>query len=173
MKILILETSTEKGCVVFEERFRMLPGGPELSKTLAAVVKEILEGEKADLVAIGAGPGSYTGVRVGAALGKALAYGWQVPLVEFCSLMAFSDTLPVLVDARSGGIYALFPGQAPITIQPDDLILKTFPLFASPHPELIQKRTCIPLVEADPDPSLLKKTVQTAKMNSIIKPTTK
>lgn len=168
MKTLILETSTEKGCAIFKDKARMLPSGPELSKTLAAIVEEILEGEQADLVAVGAGPGSHTGVRVGAALGKALAYGWKVPFVEFCSMKAFSDTLPVLVDARSGGIYALFPGEEePVTLQPDDPRLKTFPLFASPHPELIQKRIYLDLLQTDPDRVLLKKTVQTAKMNPI------
>jgi tRNA A37 threonylcarbamoyladenosine modification protein TsaB len=170
MKVLILETSTEHGCVVFKDKMQRLPGGPELSKMLASVVKEILENETADLVAVGNGPGSFTGVRVGAALGKALAYGWQVPYIEFCSMNGFSDTLPVLIDARSGGLYLLVPGEEPKTIQIDDPILKTFPVIASPHPEQIQKRTCLSAqwVETIPDADLLKKTVQTVKMKSII-----
>ena len=48
MKILILETSTEKGSLILAEdgqplAVKTLPGGPELSKNLAAEVEKRLE----------------------------------------------------------------------------------------------------------------------------------
>lgn len=169
MKILILETSSEKGCLILADgekplAVKTLPGGPELSKCLALEVKHLLSKCKAalhlDLVAVGTGPGSYTGIRVGAALAKALSYGWGVPLIGFCSLKAYAPKIKapfiVLVDARMGGFYALIDGK-PTLISPDDPLLQTIPHIASPHPELIKKRLTSSAIwhETEPDPSQL------------------
>ncbi len=160
MLILILETSSEKGCLIIAENetpidFLSLAGGPNLSKTLALDVKNLLNGRKPDLIAVGHGPGSYTGIRVGAALAKGLAYGWKVPLVGFCSLEAFGAK-PLLVDARGGGFYALFE-KTPQIIQPTDPILQNLPYIASPHPDLIQKRLSTSAIweESNPNPKYL------------------
>lgn len=164
MKVLILETSSEKGCLILAEQDRVLqaqtlPGGPELSRTLALEVKNILGPFQPDLVAVGTGPGSYTGIRVSAALAMALSYGWQVPLIGFCSLKAFGPS-PVLVDARMGGFYALLD-QAPLLLSPADPRLQNLSEIRSPHPELIQKRLASEAVfiQMTPDPSLLAKLV--------------
>ncbi len=161
MLILIIETSTEKGVLILANgpqpaAIKPLPAGPALSKCLALEVKIILNGQVPELIAVGAGPGSYTGIRVGAALAKALAYGWRIPLLGFCSLAAFGP-LPVLVDARMGGFYALFDSE-PRLISPNEIQgIQKFPYIASPHPEIIKKRLTTPsiLVEKEPDPDLL------------------
>lgn len=155
MLMLILETSSEKGCLILAEngtpvQMVSLGGGPELSKTAAAKCKAALhktapngtsEVLKVDVVAIGTGPGSYTGIRVGVALAKALSYGWRVPLMGFCSLQAFGPP-PILVDAKSGGFYALFD-EKPLLIAPSDPRLQNISGIRSPHPEIIQKRLCL------------------------------
>ncbi len=160
MRILILETSTEKGVILFSEKgsplaFKAIPGGPELSKTLALQVKNLIGDEKPDLIAVGVGPGSYTGLRVAAALAKALSYGWKIPLFGFCSLEAFGPP-PVLVDARMGGFYALLDRE-PLLLSPTDPKLQTLKEIRSPHPELIQKRLpSTPIFsETTPDPNTL------------------
>lgn len=158
MLILIIETSTEKGCLVLAENgtplaSQNLRGGPELSKSLAFEVKNLIGSRTPDLIAVGNGPGSYTGIRVAAAMGKALAYGWQIPLIGFCSLKAFGPK-PVLIDARGGGFYALLD-QEPVRISPSELPHLTH--FSSPHPDLIQKRLPFPAIgqETEPLPSHL------------------
>lgn len=172
MKALILETTTEKGIIVLAENSRPLAalplaGGPELSKNLAFEVKKLLTNSSflPDFIAVGTGPGSYTGIRVGAALAKSLAFGWQIPLAGFCSLSAFapSEDYAVLIDARMGGFYVLKPSRnvqtSPILLSPSSAAaeLKDYPLFASPHPELIQKRLVLPgrWLETFPDPNRL------------------
>jgi len=164
MLILILETSGEKSCLILAENdrpiaFIALPGGPSLSKFLALEVKTLLGPLKPDLIAVGIGPGSYTGIRVGAALAKGLSYGWKVPLMGFCSLKAFGPA-PVLVDARSGGFYALLESSAEI-VHPLDPRLASLPEIRSPHPELIQKRLALGpiLTETTPSPDLLAKLI--------------
>jgi tRNA threonylcarbamoyladenosine biosynthesis protein TsaB len=70
--------------------------------------------ERSDIagVVVGAGPGSFTGVRVAAATARGLARGLDVPLYAYSSLAALAlelaDGGPVcaLFDARRGEVYA-------------------------------------------------------------------
>jgi tRNA threonylcarbamoyladenosine biosynthesis protein TsaB len=68
-------------------------------------------------IAVGAGPGSFTGLRIGLATGKGLAYGLGVPLWLASSLAALAYDLAAVapaddaslvsaLDARRGEIYA-------------------------------------------------------------------
>lgn len=159
MFTLILETSTEKGCLIVAENgvpieVILLDSGPELSRTLGAKCEALISKCKAalQLVAVGIGPGSYTGIRVGVAMAKALAYGWRVPLLGFCSLKAFGPP-PILVDAKKGGFYALL-GDLPLLVQPSQLPVQ---IFSSPHPEIIRKRLVYPaqVIETGLNPEYL------------------
>lgn len=63
-----------------------------------------------DVVAFGAGPGSFTGVRTACATAQALAYAWQKPLVTVDSLEALAETsdvgrTSVVLDARMNEIF--------------------------------------------------------------------
>jgi tRNA threonylcarbamoyladenosine biosynthesis protein TsaB len=64
----------------------------------------------ADLIAIGTGPGSYTGLRVGASLGLGLARAWNAKVIGVPSLEAIAVTqegrVSVSMDARRGNIYS-------------------------------------------------------------------
>lgn len=175
MKILILETSTEKGCLILAEDENIiealpLSGGPELSKRLGIETQSLLKRRRfsPEWIAVGTGPGSYTGIRVGAALAKSLSYGWQIPLLGFCSLKAFTSPVEgafaILVDARSAGFYALFGEKKgtdylfkePSLLSPNDPALQSVAYIASPHPTAIQKRGSFPsILETSPDPQLL------------------
>ena len=169
MKILLLDTSSEKSFLLLSDdwlpvAYLPLPSGPELSKTIALKLKNLLAAHAfaPEGIAVGQGPGSYTGVRVGAALAKSLAFGWDIPLIGICSLQFFTPEDPspslILFDARIGGFYGLEVNansrNAPHRIALEEL--KNIPptlRLCSPHPALIQKRISLPnpWVEAEPN----------------------
>ncbi len=168
MKTLYIETSTEKSFIAIEDGsfFLKIPlsGGPDLSKKLGLEVNKLLKDNNfhPEVIAIGKGPGSLTGVRVGAALGKALAFGWSIPLIEFCSLKIFSPKeegpFAVLIDARMAGIHVLIGGTPdhieakPQLLSPSNVeeLVREIPLLVSPHPWLIEKRISRGCLEAFP-----------------------
>jgi tRNA threonylcarbamoyl adenosine modification protein YeaZ len=164
MKTLILDTSSEKNYLIWKESYYPLPGGPDLSRQLASKVKEILDQEVPEEIAVGTGPGSYTGIRVGVAFAKALSYGWKIPLLGFCSLNAFAPKIDgefvLLTDARAGGFYALFGKREDGVIQYKTPLLippttSPLPAIFSPQTELIQKRTEFPVTPIEVDPGHL------------------
>lgn len=154
MFTLILETSGDAGHLILAHHeepvaYRQLPGGPELSKTLAKEVKDLLAGQVPNFIAVGLGPGSYTGIRVGLSLAKGLSYGWQIPLVGFNSLEIYGVS-PLIVDAKTPGFYTLIEGRSALLPPDSPLILGLHTLF-SPHPEKIQKRLHKDVLRAEID----------------------
>lgn len=118
MLTLILETSSEQGILLLAQgktplKAVELPGGQSLCETIAVEVKKLVYDKNIalELIAVGIGPGSYTGVRSAVCFGRALSYAHKIPLIGFCSLKAFGPP-PVLFDAKAGGFYALFEENA-------------------------------------------------------------
>jgi tRNA threonylcarbamoyladenosine biosynthesis protein TsaB len=100
MKILAIETSTETGSVAWLENgaavaeitFRRKNAHAEV---LAPAIEHVaaLAGRTvpdAEAVALSAGPGSYTGLRVGASLAKGLCEGLGIPLYPVDTLQALA-----------------------------------------------------------------------------------
>jgi tRNA threonylcarbamoyladenosine biosynthesis protein TsaB len=79
-----------------------------LPETMAFLTER--KAAKADLIAVGTGPGSYTGIRVGVSLALGLARGWKAVAIGIPSLeviAAMQDGLvAVTLDARKGKFYS-------------------------------------------------------------------
>ena len=78
----------------------------------AMLASQELSREKLGLVAVGRGPGGFTGIRVGLATGLGVALGLDVPLWPVPSLLALAQNgihagglLIPLIDARRGEVY--------------------------------------------------------------------
>lgn len=115
MKCLIIDTCTERGLIAAYDGdqplfIRHLPIGLDQSKFLMTELASILPKELSfDLIAPCVGPGSYTGIRVGVAVAKALAYSWKLPLLGISSLdgyvLAGKEPFAAILDAKIGGAY--------------------------------------------------------------------
>lgn len=81
---------------------------PELSTLLSNAKTSLKE---IDHIAVGVGPGSYTGTRVGVTVAKSLSYGLRIPLYSFCSSIAFlpdeTGAFASVFPAKSGRFYLL------------------------------------------------------------------
>lgn len=118
MKILAYDTSGEVLSVALAVDGRALAedqSAPGLrhSSCLMPLIEGILKkaGWKPrdlDVLAVGVGPGSFTGLRVGVATAKMLAFVWKTKLVGISSLEALArstGSCAVAVDARRGRVY--------------------------------------------------------------------
>lgn len=107
-----LGRSGEPGFAVFEEGGRK---HAEVIDELMLQVQGQLAEEQPGAIAVGVGPGPYSGLRVGIAFAIGLGRAWQCPVVGVCSLdaiawaIADTGTAPsefvVTTDARRSEIY--------------------------------------------------------------------
>lgn len=131
MKILYLETSSKNCSVAISEGDKLLCVCEEVSEnykqseSLHTFVEWALEGAEIslndlDAVCLGKGPGSYTGLRIGAASAKGFCYGLKIPLVAVNSMESMIepflgqnyDYIITLVDARRMEVYtAVYDGK--------------------------------------------------------------
>lgn len=109
--ILLIETGTDI-CSVGIARdgelvsLRESDEGRDHAKKVAVFVDELLSEtgispDELDAVAVGMGPGSYTGLRIGVSFAKGLCYGLQIPLVAIGSLDALTE---VAIEDNEAGI---------------------------------------------------------------------
>ena len=122
MKILALETSAKAVSAAVSEDGRILASGYQdtgltHSRTLMPIVEHILKNTgltvaDMDAIAVAAGPGSFTGIRIGVAAAKGLAFAADKPAVGVSTLaamarnVAFCDGLVICaMDARRQQVY--------------------------------------------------------------------
>lgn len=98
MRVLAIDTSTsrisvalvEDGKLVCEGTAGDLVGSQLHGEALASMVKEVLSGDIPDVVAVGLGPGPYTGLRVGVVTAEMLAHAWRCELRGVSTLAAIA-----------------------------------------------------------------------------------
>lgn len=142
MKILAIDTSATVASVAITEDSTPLAeytlnNGNTHSETLLPMVESAfsalsITAKDIDLFALSAGPGSFTGVRIGAATVKGLSFGSQKPCVEVSTLEALAQNVvlrkglicPVMNARRSQVYTALFRsnGEALERLMPDSAL---------------------------------------------------
>ena len=130
MRILGIETATRAASVavifdgkILAESFSESP--QSFSETLMPQVEEVIRisgaFDKLDAVAVSIGPGSFTGLRIGLATAKALAYAWGIEIIGVPTLPAMSYNFPnakvlPLIDAQKNRAYCqLFGNFQPLS----------------------------------------------------------
>lgn len=108
--ILCIETSTKVCSVALAKdgqviAWRESDHGNEHAAKIAIFVSEVLQEaclscQQLEAIAIGEGPGSYTGLRIGVSTAKGLAYALQLPLIAVSPLQAMAKRcLQLMSDA--------------------------------------------------------------------------
>ena len=104
-----------KQCINYE--------GSNHARLLPLYIEELLayareQGMHIDAVALSEGPGSYTGLRIGASTAKGLCYGLNVPLIPVPTLEVLCEASGVkegvlipMIDARRMEIYTMLDGE--------------------------------------------------------------
>lgn len=154
MTTLIIDTTTERGLIALAQDNTIvleieLPLGLQNSKYALPTIHDSLAKLNLiprDLTQIicGIGPGSYTGIRVGAIIAKTLSYSLKIPLIGVSSLLAY-PSLPnsaALIDAKIGGAYFSINGSSPNVLPLAALakLLKEITHFFTPIQEPIKSK---------------------------------
>ena len=122
MKILAFETSAKAASVALLENGKLLGEsyqntGLTHSQTLMVMAEDMLKScnltaKDVDAVAVAAGPGSFTGVRIGVAAAKGFAWGGELPCYGVSTLEAMVRNLGAwqgyvvpAMDARRSQVY--------------------------------------------------------------------
>lgn len=100
------------------------------AERLAPMLDELLGGRSADSILVGAGPGSFTGIRVGIAAAHGLAIGWGAQLAGMSSLALLAASAGSGGDvaaAMEGGHGELFVQQFGPSLVPSTDVLNLAP----------------------------------------------
>lgn len=119
MNLLAFDTSTEylslaiqRGSALFE--YNVLAGQTHsqiiLPQIQTLLTQADLQLQDLDGLAFGAGPGSFTGVRIAAGVAQGLGFGANLAVIGVCTLMALAEAsgatkVIACLDARMGEVY--------------------------------------------------------------------
>ncbi|WP_205478375.1 tRNA (adenosine(37)-N6)-threonylcarbamoyltransferase complex dimerization subunit type 1 TsaB [Sphingomonas arenae] len=115
--ILALDTSTaactaalfDAGGALVDSRDEVIGRGH--AERLVPMIEDLLQGRTAEVILVGCGPGSFTGLRVGIAAAQGLAIGWSAELHGMSSLALLAAAAPgtgPVATAVNGGHGELF-----------------------------------------------------------------
>ncbi|MBQ1335594.1 MAG: tRNA (adenosine(37)-N6)-threonylcarbamoyltransferase complex dimerization subunit type 1 TsaB [Selenomonadaceae bacterium] len=122
MSILAIDTSSQVSSVAVASKEKLsaeltMQAKLTHSETLMPHIEQVLQmagqpKETLEGIAVSIGPGSFTGLRIGLAVAKAMAYALDLPLVGVPTMQALACHFPVsgvrlvaLVDAQKGNAY--------------------------------------------------------------------
>jgi tRNA threonylcarbamoyladenosine biosynthesis protein TsaB len=143
--ILNIDTATETASISISEKERTIDSitnsnQKDHASFIQPAIKNLLQNNqlpisKLDAIAVTAGPGSYTGLRVGMASAKGLCYALNIPLITLNTLgvMAYSSILQLqekealycpMIDARRMEVFtAVYDLQLTEIVNPCSMIL--------------------------------------------------
>lgn len=123
MRHLVIDSATEacslallEAGVVVDYRHQVIGRGH--AERLVPLVAELAHGGRADAIVVGCGPGSFAGVRIGVAAGRALALGWQVPVYGFSTLALVAASAADAIAATGGALVVMEGGHGQWFVQP-------------------------------------------------------
>jgi tRNA threonylcarbamoyl adenosine modification protein YeaZ len=120
---LVIDSASEAcSAALFEETtlvdFRHETIGRGHAERLVPLIAELKGGGRADAIAVGCGPGSFAGVRIGVAAARALGLGWGVPVEGFSTLALVAAGAAAELAEAGGGLVVMEGGHGQWFVQP-------------------------------------------------------
>ena len=123
MRHLIIDSASEACSVALIEAGAVVDYRHEVigrghAERLVPLIAELVNGGRADVIAVGCGPGSFAGVRIGVAAARAFALGWQVPVQGFSTLALVAAAAADDIAAADGALVVMEGGHGQWFVQP-------------------------------------------------------
>ena len=121
-RCLVIDSASEACSValvddggVIDYRHEILGRGH--AERLVPLIAELVDGGRAASIAVGCGPGSFAGVRIGVAAARALALGWHIPVRGFSSLALVAAAAADDIIAAGGALIVMEGGHGQWFVQ--------------------------------------------------------
>ena len=121
-RTLVIDSASEACSAALVEGRRVIDFRHEVigrghAERLVPLIAELADGGRAEAMAVGCGPGSFAGVRIGVAAARALALGWGVPVRGFSTLALVAAGAADAMAEADGGLVVMEGGHGQWFVQ--------------------------------------------------------
>ncbi len=148
MRLLVIETASPILSVALFDEGQLIGHDHRLvgrghAEHLLPAIAALRGGGRADAIMVGCGPGSFTGIRIGIAAARALAFGWGAELTGYDSLaliaaqarrLSGDSAIAVAVDGGHGEVFVATAPLAARSLLPAEAAASlSSPIIAGPR----------------------------------------
>lgn len=121
-RTLVIDSASEACSVALVEGGRVIDFRHDVigrghAERLVPLIAELADGGRAASIAVGCGPGSFAGVRIGVAAARALALGWGAPVHGFSTLALVAAAAADAIADADGALVVMEAGHGQWFVQ--------------------------------------------------------